>query len=238
MLGYLWSLLRPLGLFAVLYVVFARFLRFGDAIPNYPIYLLLGIVIWTYFVEVTVSSVESIVGKGDLIRKLNFPKYIIVAASSVSAFINLLINFLIIGVFMVVSDVDIFYSRLPFIGILLLELFIFSLAISFLLSSLYVRYRDIRYIWEVLIQAAFYATPILYPLTLVPELASKFIMLNPMAQIIQDMRYILVTQQTQTISSVFASQAARLIPVSLVLVIAVASSVYFRNRSRYFAEEV
>ena len=89
-----------------------------------------------------------------------------------------------------------------------------------------------------LIQAAFYATPILYPLTLVPELASKFIMLNPMAQIIQDMRYILVTQQTQTISSVFASQAARLIPVSLVLVIAVASSVYFRNRSRYFAEEV
>jgi ABC-2 type transport system permease protein len=88
-LGYLWTLLRPLALFAVLYVVFVNFLRFGDDIPHYPVYLLLGVVLWSYFVEVTVNGVTSIVGKGDLMRKLSFPRYVVVIAGSVSALINL-----------------------------------------------------------------------------------------------------------------------------------------------------
>src|SRR5205085_912081 len=85
LLGYIWSLLRPLALFVILYTVFAKILKVGNAIPNFPIYLLLGIVFWNYFAEVTTGSVTAIVGRGDLLRKLSFPRYVIVLAGSFSA---------------------------------------------------------------------------------------------------------------------------------------------------------
>jgi ABC-2 type transport system permease protein len=100
-LGYAWSLLRPLFLFIILYIVFGVFLKAKGDIPHYPVYLLLGIVLWNYFAEVTSGGVTAIVGRGDLLRKINFPKYVIILAGSFSAFINLLINFGVIGVFMI-----------------------------------------------------------------------------------------------------------------------------------------
>lgn len=236
-LGYLWSLLRPLALFAILYVVFARFLNVGDSIPHFPIYLLVGIVLWNYFVEVTTGSVSVIVSKGDLMRKLNFPKYVIVLAGSFSALINLTLNSVVIAIFMAINHVDI-RATILFLPILILELFIFALALAFFLSAAFVRYRDINYIWEVIIQGAFYATPILYPLSLIPNSAAKILMLNPIAQIIQDVRYVLVTPQTQTIAQVYGSRTIRLVPLATALILVVVSAWYFRSRSKYFAEEV
>lgn len=236
-LGYLWSLLRPLALFVILYIVFTKFLKIGAGVPHYPIYLLLGIVLWNYFTEVTSGSIMAIVGKGDLIRKINFPKYVIVVAGSFSALINLAINFVVVGVFMAFSGVELRQTvvLLPFI---ILELFIFSLAMAFFLSAAFVRFRDINYIWEVLMQGAFYATPILYPLSLLPLSAAKILMLNPMAQIIQDARYVLVTPQTQTIEQIYGTQMIRLVPFGIVLVTAIVATWYFRSRQRFFAEEV
>lgn len=236
-LGYLWSLLRPLALFVILYIVFTKFLRIGEGIPHYPIYLLLGIVLWNYFVEVTSGSVSAIVGKGDLIRKINFPKYVIILAGSFAALINLVLNFLVIGVFMYINNVELrpVAVLLPFI---IIELFVFSLALAFFLSAAFVRFRDVSYIWEVLIQGAFYATPILYPLTLVPVTASKLLLLNPMAQMIQDARYLLITPETQTIASVYGSRAMRLVPIATTIVFAILAALYFRNRSKFFAENV
>jgi ABC-2 type transport system permease protein len=237
MLGYVWSLLRPLALFVILYIVFTKFLKIGEGVPHYPIYLLLGIVLWNFFIEVTTGNVNAIVGKGDLIRKINFPKYVIVVAGSVSALINLALNFVVIGFFMALSHVDIRMSALllPFI---ILELFVFALAVGFFLSAAFVRFRDVSYIWEVLMQGAFYATPILYPLTLVPLSAAKLLMINPMAQIIQDARYVLITPETQTISQVYGDQMIRAVPYGIVLATAVVAVWYFRSRSRFFAEEV
>jgi ABC-2 type transport system permease protein len=236
-MGYVWTLLRPLALFVILYIVFAKFLKFGDSIPHYPVYLLLGIVIWSYFAEVTNNSITAIVSKGDLIRKINFPKYVIVLAGSFSALINLVINFFVIGLFMFITDVPI-QLNLIYVPLLVLQLFVFSLALAFLLSALYVRLRDINYIWEVFMQGAFYATPILYPLALVPLAASKVLMLNPVAQIIQDIRYLAVTDQTQTISSVYESHLIRLAPLGLTLLAIILAAYYFRKRQPYFAEEV
>ncbi|MBA3757270.1 ABC transporter permease [Candidatus Saccharibacteria bacterium] len=236
-LGYVWTLLRPLALFAILYVVFGKFLKIGDSVPHFPIYLLLGIVVWNYFAEVTSGSVAAIVGKGELIRKINFPKYVIVLAGSFSALINLCINFVVVGLFLYINDVDIrtIATTLP---IFIVELFIFSLALAFFLSAAYVRFRDINYIWEVIMQAAFYITPILYPLSLLPENAAKIIMLNPMAQIIQDMRYVLVTDKTLTMSGVYNSHYIRAVPVGVTILLVVIAAVYFKKRSRYFAEDV
>lgn len=237
-LGYVWSLLRPLLLFVILYFVFARFLRVGAAVPHYPVYLLLGIVLWNYFVEVTQGAVSAIVGRGELIRKLNFPKYVIVLAGSFSALINLCLNAIIIAVFMAVNHVSVGWDGLLVLP-LIAELFIFSLGLAFLLSALFVRFRDISYIWEVIVQAAFYATPILYPLTFVPHAAAKLLILNPMAQIIQDARYALITPTTQTIDYVYGGDKwIWLIPTVLTVVLAVAAGAYFRSRSKYFAEEV
>jgi ABC-2 type transport system permease protein len=239
-LGYLWTLLRPLGLFGVLYIVFVKFLNIGNDIPHYAVYLLLGIVFWNYFVEVTVGGVATIVSKGDILRKLAFPRYTVVAAGSLSALINLAFNFTIIGVLMVLNDVPLRATAI-FLIFPIIELFIFSLSVAFLLSALYVRLRDVSYIWEVFIQAAFYATPILYPLSKIIDYslpAAKFAMLNPLAQIIQDARAFLVTDQAQTTASIWGNSAMRLIPVTVVLVTAVVAGTYFKKRAPYFAEEL
>jgi len=237
-LGYLWSLLRPLFLFIILYLVFARFLKIGRAIPHYPVYLLLGIVLWNYFVEVTTGSVGAIVGKGELLRKINFPKYVIIFASSFSALINLALNFVVIGIFMAISHVTPSFGALA-LAPLVLELFIVSIGAAFFLSALYVKFRDVSYIWDVVIQAGFYATPILYVLSQVPHQYARFMVLNPLAQIIQDARYVLITHQTTTIYQVYNGDGLIwAIPVGIALTVAILASLYFRSQSGKFAEEV
>lgn len=238
-LGYLWSLVKPLALFGILYLVFSIFLRVGDGIPNFPVYLLVGIVLWTYFAEVTNNSVKSMTVHSDLLRKINFPKYVIVLASAFSAFINLIINMFVIAIFIYFNNISLGLDA--FLVILLIaELFIFGLALSFLLSAAYVKYRDVAYIWELLLQAGFYATPILYPMQMVPLAAQKVLLMNPMAQIIQDVRFLIVTDQATTFESSDLGSFgwARIIPLSLVVVILVLSGMYFRNQSKYFAENV
>jgi len=237
-LGYVWSLLRPLLLFVILYFVFTKFLKVGRTIPYYPVYLLSGLVVWNYFVEVTSGSVAAIVGRGDLMRKINFPKYVIILAGSFSALINLFLNGIVIAIFMAINHVPV-TSHIFIIIPLIIELFIASIGIAFLLSALFVRYRDVTYIWEVITQAAFYGTPILYPLSLVSPHIAKLMLLNPLAQIIQDVRYSLVTPKTETIYQVFGGdKLIWLIPIGLTLLTAVAASLYFRARSKFFAEEV
>ena len=237
-LGYIWSLLRPLLIFLILYIVFTKFLKVGNSVPHYPVYLLLGIVFWNFFVEITLGSVNAIVGKGDILRKISFPRYVIVVAGSFAALINLVFNFIVVAVFMYFDHVSFSIHDLlilPFI----IEIFVFSLSIAFFLSSAFVRYRDISYIWEVCIQAGFYATPILYPLSRIPNKYAKILILNPIAQSIQDSRRILVTKDTENIATLYGGdKLIWLIPISLTIIVAVFSSLYFKKRSKHFAEEV
>jgi ABC-2 type transport system permease protein len=236
-LGYMWSLLRPLAIFLIMYVVFLKFLRFNYGVDHSTVYLLLGIVLWNFFTEVTSTGLGSIVGKGDLLRKINFPKYVVVLAVSFSALINLLLNFVVIAVFMLADHVDIgprILWAIPLLG----ELFVIALAFAFLLSAVFVKLRDMSYIWEVVLQGAFYATPIFYPLVLVPVQYAKYMMLNPLAQIIQDLRHVIVTPQTPTITTYWHSGYIRLIPIGIVVVLAVASMYYFRKNSKNFAEDI
>ncbi len=237
-LGYLWSLLRPLFIFLILYVVFTKFLKIGNTVPHYAVYLLFGIVLWNYFVEVTVGSVSAIANKGELLRKISFPRYVIVLAGSFSAVINLMLNLIVVAVFMHFGHLAFSWHDL-YILPLLAELFIFSLAVAFFLSATYIRFRDVSYIWDVIIQAGFYATPILYPLTRIPHKYAKLLILNPMAQMVQDIRYIVVTHKTINIATLYGDDKyIWLIPFSIVIIVAVVGSLYFRSRSRFFAEEV
>lgn len=239
-LGYLWTLLRPLLLFAILYVVFVVILNTGGDVPHFGVYLLLGIVIWSYFVEVTTSSVKAIVDRGDIMRKINFPRYVIVLAASFSSLINLSLNLLVVSAFMWLGNAEPNINALYF-PLLVGELFVFSLAVGFFLSAAYVKFRDINYIWEVMLQAGFYATPILYAFSFVAEkniIVGKIMLLNPLAQIIQDARYGLVTSKTSTIATVFGNKSAYIIPIGVVLITVIVASIYFRRQAPRFAEDV
>ncbi len=237
-LGYLWSLLRPLMIFLIMYVVFVKFLRVGNSVPHYPVYLLLGVVLWNFFSEITSGSIGSVVGKGDLLRKINFPKYVIVLAGSLSALINFALNAVVIVVFMALSHIQFSWGMLyvlPFI----LELFVFALGLAFFLSALFVKFRDVNYIWEVLMQGAFYATPIFYGLAVIPKIAQKLIILSPVSQVMQEMRHILITRKTITVGQVYRHDSwVALIPVAVVVCTGLIGALYFRSRSKYFAEAI
>lgn len=237
-LGYAWSLLRPLLLFLILYIVFVKFLRLGNSIPHFPIYLLLGIVIWNFFNEMTVQSLGSIVSRGDLIRKIRIPRWIIVLSSSISALINLLLNMVIVVIFMAANNVDLLRSSL-LLPLILLEVYLFALGLSLFLSAAFVKYRDVNYIWEVILQAGFYMTPILYPIALITNLTlQKLIMINPMAQAIQDARYAAVSHQTITVYKVFDGGWYMYIPFVIVAVVLVSGILYFKSQAKYFAENI
>jgi ABC-2 type transport system permease protein len=237
-LGYAWSLLRPLLLFVILYVVFVKFLKLGNGIPHYPVYLLFGIVIWNFFLEMTMQSLGSIVGRGDLIRKIHIPRWIIVLSSSISALINLLLNLVVIAIFMIIGHVGLTLSVL-WLPLILIELYILALGLSLFLSAAFVKYRDINYIWEVVMQAGFYATPILYPLSRITNITlQKIILLNPVAQVVQDARYCLITKSTITPQKVFNGGWHELVPFVIVVVILIIGTSYFRSQSKYFAENI
>ena len=237
-LGYAWSLLRPLMLFLILYVVFVKFIKLGSGVPHYPIYLLLGIVLWNFFGEMTSLSLNSVVARGDLIRKIRIPRWIVVLTSSFTALISLGLNLIVVAVFMVFNQVDISSSAFWLI-LLLIEIYIFSLGVSLFLAAAYVKYRDVSYIWEVIMQGLFYLTPILYPLSIIlNETFKKLILVNPMAQAIQDARYSLVTTETETISSVFNGGWYKLLPHVIVLLSLIIGTLYFKKEAKYFAENL
>lgn len=237
-LGYAWSLLKPLLMFGILYIVFVKFLRIGGDLPNYPIYLLLGIVIWGFFSEMTSMSLTAVVGRGDLIRKIRIPRWLIIISTSVSAIINLILNLLVIGIFILFSDVEISKAVLWF-PLILLEVYILALGVSLFLSAAFVKYRDISYIWEIFLQAGFYLTPILYPLSIIPNITyQKILLLNPLAQAIQDARYSLVTSETITPSQLYNNIWLQVIPFIIVGFILIVGTLYFKKESKYFAENL
>lgn len=242
-LGYLWSLLRPLLMFGVLYVVFVYIFNINDGVEHLGVYLLLGIVLWNFFVETTMIGMSSVVARGDLIRKISIPRYLVVVSSSMSAFINLLLNLLVVVVFALFDGIRPDWSWL-LVPVLTVELFALSTAVAFFLAALFVRFRDVTYIWEVVTQAGFYLTPILYAMTATSQSFAfitvriqQLMLLNPMAQIIQDFRYVLVTKTTTTGWSIMPLKYA-ILPLVFIALMTILSVIYFRRQARYFAENI
>ena len=244
MLGMMWSVLKPLMLFAVMYMVFVRFLRFGAGIPHYAVSLLLAQTLWSFFQEATSQGMHAIVGRGDLLRKINFPRYIVVISATVSAFINLAISLVVVLIFMIINGVE-FRPTLLLFPFGVLELYVFALGIAFILATMYVRFRDIGHIWDVVMQVWFYATPIIYPISQVISmgkltLAKLMLMLNPVAQIIQDARYVVVTSQTETIWSLVGSSTPlfKIVPIIITIIIFAIGVMVFRRHEKTFAEDL
>lgn len=239
-LGILWSVLKPLALFVVMYLVFVKFLKFTDGTPTFPLVLLLGIALWSFFAEATSVGMRSIVDRGDIFRKINFPKAIIVLSTTTGSLIGLAINLLVVVIFALFSGVQFSWAVL-LVPIGIIQLYFVAMGLAFILSALYVKFRDIGHIWDVVLQAMFYATPIIYPISMVantnPEIA-KLMMLSPVTQAIQDVRHNLIADTVPTTWSMIGQWHVAIIPVILTLVLVVAGVAYFNRHSKNFAEEL
>src|SRR5215212_189051 len=191
-LGYLWQLVRPLLLFGILLFVFTNFIKFGK-VPHYEVLLLLSIVLYSFVAEGVSNAVDSVVAREPLVRKIQFPRLVIPATVVATAFLNLLLNLVAVFIFALASGVDpgVRWLELPLI---LGAAVLLSGGIGMLVSSLYVRYRDVRPITDVVLQILFYATPIFYPVEKIGDetLRHFVVMLNPFAAIVQQARYALI----------------------------------------------
>lgn len=237
-LGYFWSLLKPLLLFAVLYILFTYIAPIGQGVPHYGISLLVGIVLWNFFSETTMIGASSVVARGDLLRKVSIPRYLVVLASSFSALINLALSMIVVFIFALLNGVTPSVSWLG-LPLVIIELFALALGVAFILATAYVRYRDITYIWEVVLQAGFYASMIIIPISIVPVHLHDWFFMNPIVQIVQDARaLILADPATVTIWNTVDKLPFKLVPFMILLVVCVVGYKYFKSRSRFFAEEI
>ena len=184
-LGFFWSLLEPLLMLLVLYVVFSNLMRIQ--VEHYQLFLLLGIILWNFLDRGTSMSIWGIVGKASLVQKIYFPRDILILATCTTALMMTALEFLVFLIFMavfrVMPEMTVFYFPLLFV----LE-FLLILGLSMALAALNVYFRDMQFIWKLIIQVGFFATPILYPITIFPEKVRWIVMINPMAQIITMIR--------------------------------------------------
>lgn len=244
-LGVAWSVLRPLMLFCVMYVVFAKFLRMSDGTPTYPVVLLLGISTWQFFGEATATGLRAVVDRGDLLRKIHFPNYIVVVSATIGALISLGINLLVVVIFAIFSKIQ-FTWRVLLLPLNFIELYVLALGAALLMATMYVYFRDIAHLWEVLQQVLFYSIPVIYPLSMVMDndslgkwglIIAKIQLLNPIAQTIQDIRHNLIAPETQpTVWTLVGNPLIAVIPVILAFLLLALGVHVFRKHNRKFAE--
>ena len=227
-LGLLWSFLRPFMMLLVLYVVFFYFLKVS--IENYQIYLLLGIIIWNFFADATNDSMHSVIAKAHILQKINLPPAAVVMSTVIHSFWTFIIT---LGIFFILffalgSQLSISAAILFYLVVLLVFLVI---GVSFLVVPLYMRFRDFGHIWDIFLQMLFWATPIVYQYTLVPDKYVRWYLLNPMARIIVDARNAVLYNFTPEIKQL-------LITTIIVAVIFVLGLTIFKKYSRQLVEQL
>ncbi len=241
-LGYAWSLLKPLTLFSVLYVVFGRFFALDVGFAHYPLYLLVGIVLWTFFVDATSLTMSSIVARGPLLRKLAFPHLLVPLSVTLSSALTFCVNLVAIAAFLawnrIVPRVE-WLLLLP----LLAEVLLFTISVGLILATLYVRFRDIGQVWELAVQVLFFASPIIYPIGFLPQWAQPVAMLSPFVHALQEIREIVLgphesAEQLIGAAEVYGTAFGHLIPLGFAALLLAAALLLFRRESPWIPERV
>lgn len=238
-LGYFWSLARPLMLFGVLYVVFTEFVRLGEGVPFYPAILLTSIVLYMFFAEATSGALTSVVDRESLVRKIEFPRVVVPLAVILTALFNLALNLVAVLVFVLATGVR---PRLEWLAapVLLILLAALALGVSMILSSLYVRFRDLAPIWDVVLQVLFYGSPILYVLELIPSETLKELIpvVNPLATILVQTRHTLIDSSAPNAWDAAGGFAYLAIPAAMIVVLLVGGLWLFNREAPRIAEEL
>lgn len=237
-LGYVWSLMRPLMLFGVLLFVFTQVFRIGHDLPDYPVLLLLGIVNFTLFQEATQNAVTSVATHEGVVRKTQFPRLVIPLSTVLTSCFNFLLNSVVVFIFILAWGVEPRWTWLLFpfaVGALLL----LTCTVSMLLSVLYVRFRDVAIIWIVLSQVLFYGTPVLYPIErLRNPTIEHILMLNPLAVIFQQVRVWVLEPGAPTAAEVAGGKWHLLPAVAIYVAICTFAVWYFQREAPRVAEDL
>jgi ABC-2 type transport system permease protein len=236
-LGYLWSLARPLMLFAVLLAVFTQVFRIGSEVPNYPVLLLFNIVLFGFFQESTTTAVHSIVGQESVVRKTQFPRLVIPLAVVLTGLFNLLLNLVVVFVFILAWGIAPTWTWLLFPVVLAL-LIVITTAVSMIVSSLFPRFRDTAIIWTVTVTALFYGTPVLYPLEVVPETLREIIVLNPLAPLFEMARAWIIDPGASGPVDAAGGFAGLLLPIAIYVGTCVAAVWIFNREAPRIAEQL
>jgi ABC-2 type transport system permease protein len=238
-LGYLWQLMRPLLLFGVLYLVFTQAFTLGEGIPHYPVLLLTGIVLYTFLADATGTAVSSVLDRENIVRKIHFPRLAIPASVVLTAFFNLLLNLLAVVVFFVISGVEPHWSWLQF-PFLLLYLIALSFGLSMLVSAWFVRYRDVRPIWDVVLQVTFYASPILWTLERVEVdwIRDLILHVNPLAPLLQQVRHAMIDPSAPSAAQAMGGALHLLVPAGIVLGLLALGFYVFSRAAPRIAEDL
>jgi len=236
-LGYVWSLARPLLLFGILYAVFTIVFHAGRGVPHYPVYLLTAIILWTYFTETTSGGVTCLLNREGLLRKMRFPRLVIPLSVGLTAAFNLALNFIVVLGFAVATGVEprLTWLELPVLALLLATL---ALGVGMMLSVLYVRFRDVQPIWEVTAQILFYASPIVYTAKTYPASVREIAMINPIAAILTQMNHAFISPSAPTAASVIGGTARLLLPLGIIIVAAVVGLWFFMREAPRIAENL
>jgi ABC-2 type transport system permease protein len=236
-LGYLWTLLRPLMIFGVLYLVFTEIFRFGGNVPHYAVGLLLGLILWNFFADATNSALPSLVQRESLLRKVAFPRAAIPIAVSMTAAANLILGLIVVVFFALIDGVT---PSLPWLAMIpiVLAVMAFAAGLALLLSALYVRFRDIQPIWEVGSQLLFWGTPIIYTIETVPDRMRTAIMFNPLSVAIQQARHWFIDPSAATAAEAIGGAARLLVPLALFVLTILAGTLVFKHFEPGIAEDL
>jgi ABC-2 type transport system permease protein len=239
-LGYFWSVAKPLAFFTVLYLVFGRVFKLSSLSPFYPVSLLMGIVLYTFVSDATNLAMYSLAARQSLLRKLVFPRLVIPTSAVLTAGITFVVNLAVVGVFVAAKGITPRVSWLLLIP-LLVELFALVLGVSLILAAVFIRLRDVGQVWDLVLQLFFYASPIIYPIGYLPNWARRLAFLNPFTQILQQIRATVLYPDLGS-NRITAHQALGpwldLAPIAIVFVLLAAALVFFRREEPWFAERV
>ncbi len=237
-LGYLWSLARPLLLFAVLVTVFTTVFH-GGTVAHYPVFLLMNIVMFGFFQEATGTAVGSVVGQESIVRKTQFPRLVIPLAVVLTALFNLGLNLVVVLIFLLAFGVDPVWTWLLF-PVALVALVVLTTASAMIVSSLYPRFRDVAIIWTVFSTALFYATPLLYSVDRLGhhDTLRFLIGLNPLSPIFELLRKWIIQPSAPGPAAVAGGYLPLLAPAAIYIAICVAAVWIFNREAPRIAEQL
>jgi ABC-2 type transport system permease protein len=236
-LGYLWALMRPLLLFGVLYTVFSQIVKFGDQIPNYPVLLLFNIVLFSFFQDSSQRAVTAVVDSEAIVRKMHFPRLVIPLSTVMTGALNLLLSLVAVFVFILAYGVDPTWTWL-LLPAILVPLIMLTSAIAMLVSSLYVRFRDVQPIWFVLSTILFYGSPVLYAIDTVPANAQRYMLFNPIAMLLEQARKWIVDPSARGCVEAIGGWKWAMVPLAIFIVVCVLGLWVFNREAPVIAERL
>lgn len=233
LLGYVWSVMKPLLYFGVLWVVFQSIFR--SEIRHFPLYLIIGLVLWTFVADAVAATLPSIVARGSILRRISFPPIVIPLASTVTALMSFAVNLLVVVVFVAFAGIKPSPSWILLLP-LFLELYLFVLGLTLIAATLYVRFRDVAQIWEVATPMLFFTAPIVYPVRILPDWALPLLAFNPFVQIMQDTRQVIIGSDENTDVPLLGGPADHLVPLAVTAFLCLTSFWLYRREAPRLAE--